>query len=188
MDTAASEIRRNLALAVEVAAENYLLAVHMLDGCIGIVARREIPVNLNMLLARADGTIVQALLRQFIYSSNQAYRICDQGASQLDIDINARRQFVREFRSLNALRNIADHTYDVAKNTRRKNQKASPQRHDTSVGVAAVDETSLIIMDGKILVGKVDLVPLGKHVLNFRDVAGWASMRSVASPAKLNDL
>ena len=177
MDIDAGEIRSNLALAVEIASENYLLAAHMVDGYIGVVARREIFASVNVLLARADSTIVGALLRQFIYSSNQAYRICEQGAPHLDIDVNARRQFVREFRGLNALRNIADHTYDVAKNSRRKNQKASPQEHDTSVGVAAVDETSLIIMEEKILMGKLDLVPLGKHMLSFREVAGWASMR-----------
>ncbi len=172
------EIRKNFALLVESAAENYALSAMILDGLMTISGsnRADASSLISRYQPRANSSIVKALIWQFIYDATKAYRICERTAQHLHISRDRRKDFLKKFRPLQAVRNISDHTFDPTGNPRKKNIKASTQEHNLQGLTMGVDQTSMIIVSGKILVGDIDIAILGKEVLFLVPEAGFMAL------------
>jgi hypothetical protein len=130
----------------------------------------------SILLSRANSTVQMACAKEFLLNANRAYRLVDQGKSQLKFSKEVRKSFMDALRPIIGVRDVNEHGTDhVGKGG---SPPIRPKPHVHLGGQLAVDETSIITIGGEMLMGPLKLSEIYSAVEKLRQIAGIASLQS----------
>ncbi len=161
------------ALKLETACLSFEAARGLLGRQLQIVNER----NEEDIRAKADATM--ALVQSFVFDTQRARAICEQGASLAHVPRDERRRFVYATAILVDVRDVNEHGFDP------KQSNSAPKRpklheHDD----AFVDETSLSLASpDRILMGPLSLLEVYPSVERMRQLAGFQRLRELARGA-----
>jgi hypothetical protein len=169
-----TSVAEGLALMLETACRDF----ETLDRII----RREtvILTKQNNIDLKSIPTIQMALAKSFIFYSVRAGRICEHGHAELNVTKKDRKLFLTQLKPILAVRDVNEHGFDPANSGRGKQSRPSMHHHDNDQ--VAVDETSLVIIGEKILMGPLNLYPVYDSISQMRSLAGWSSLTHLAAP------
>jgi len=122
-------------------------------------------------LRAPPGCIQAALAKSFVANVIRARRICEHGASALQIDRIERRLFLHTTDALLRVRDVNEHGFDV------KGDESSRSALHFHEHGGHVDETGLFIADAEtILMGPLNLFDIYRCVARMRGLAGFATI------------
>jgi hypothetical protein len=162
------------ALMVETACEEFNVLNRLVRGEIRLVSDATGMPRILM-------CIQMALAKSFVFHVARAYRICKSGSQFLSKYPSERKLFIKYLDSIDLaeIRDVNEHGFDSgnpARGGRSKDSTPSMHPHEVEGMKIAVDETSLMIFDGKILIGAVNLYDVYPQVERMRQLAGYASL------------
>ena len=124
----------------------------------------------------AHGSIVMALAKSFVFYAVRAARICEHGSQHLKISREARKAFLNGVRPVINVRDVNEHGFDASRSGRKSSR---PSMHTHEAEGAALDETSLIVLDDKkILMGPINLYEIYLRMSEMRHLAGFSTSDS----------
>lgn len=166
------KIRERLALLLEVSCEQFELA--------RAFANREFDVSAPMgtskthLFRRANSTATMALAKEFLFNSRRALRLVEDGKGKLALDRPQRIAFINTLKPIIDIRNVNEHGFDEKSHSGKPIIR--PKLHKHHDGFIAVDETSMVVDNGKILIGPLDLESVYNSIFKLKEIAGFSSL------------
>jgi hypothetical protein len=165
---------KSFALFIETACEEFRILDSLIEGKTKIVTSD--PRDF-----RTPGSIQMALARSFVFDVARAYRICEHGRV-LEGNPGERKSFLKYIKDIKLVevRGVNEHGFDAgnAKRGRQKHSKPCTHAHDLEGVRIGIDETSLFIGKGKVLMGPLNLYDVYERVEKMRQIAGFTSCRS----------
>ncbi|MCJ2063260.1 hypothetical protein MKK63_11115 [Methylobacterium sp. J-088] len=119
-------------------------------------------------------TVQTALAQSFLFYTSRSYRILRSVKGAFGLPRDVRKEFERVVAPVVTVRDVNEHGFDIS---RASGKVSKPSMHAHSEHSAALDETSMIILDEHtILMGPLNLCDVYKPVEAMRAVAGFQAL------------
>jgi hypothetical protein len=130
---------------------------------------------------KAKKTVVMSLAKSFLFHVARAKRITEDSPQFLRNHAKERRLFLKYLNSigLTGVRNVNEHGFDAG------TPDSSPSIHVHDDGNIALDETSLSMIGGKILMGPINLRDVYPKVKQMQQIAGFGHIKQLKEQGKL---
>jgi hypothetical protein len=174
--TAVPSDAMSFALMLEAACQDFETLDRIVRGEIKIVldltATAQGPQPAWALEQRAKASVTTALAKSFLFYVARAKRICAKNSQFLRGYSEDRKFFLKYLNSigLTDVRDVNEHGFDPD-----SLPDSRPSIHVHGDGNIALDETGVIVLDGKILLGPINLYDVYPKVKNMRDIGGFSS-------------
>lgn len=125
--------------------------------------------NNNTKHSTEKAIIISSLAREFIFEAARVYRIVDRAHQNIGIERDDRKMLLSSLKNIVRTRGINEHWCDP------KGVKEQPKEYAS--GAFSVDDTSMIILNDKIIFGNLNLKDVYEKLNQMNDKYGWGSDR-----------
>ena len=167
-------IHERLAMLLESACNQFEVLLKLLSDKIVILDKSQSAHIFAGSLAKH--VIEMALAKEFLFNARRVHRLVDQGKGPLGLDRKIRRNLMSTLKPIIGVRDANEHGFDEKPMSGKPIPKPRPHYHFG--GAVSVDETSLMVIGSKILMGPLDLRQIYNAVAILRNSAGYKSLKN----------